>query len=338
MLGPRHLNGHPGHVRRSRAGLASGPPAPGPATAAARAGLVAVLTLALAACSGPSHQVGSPPSSPTAEEGAPAPDAEAALPLAELAGLVVEIRQSRSDWAARVVQLRVVNGTGAELSVTTAGLTAPTVEGTATWERTAPRRVPEGRHRDLSVPLGPPRCPAPTGERAGPSVTLGLADAEGRTARLEVVPADPQGHLSRIHGEDCAGVALREAADVRLDRLTLEDRDGALIGVLDLSVTPRAGGPALGIGRIDGTVLLAPVGGTSWSPPELAQVTAPTTVRLELVPARCDAHAVAEDKRGTFLGLHTTVDGVAQPVVYLDSGDELRGELHDYLAQACGWG
>lgn len=336
MLGPRHLNGHPGHVRRSRADLASGPPAPGPATPAARARLVAALVLALAACSGPSHQVGSPTSTPPAEEAAPA--TEAALPLAELAGLAVEIRQSRSDWAARVVQLRVVNGTGAELSVTTAGLTAATVEGTATWEPTAPRRVPEGRHRDLSVPLGPPRCSFPPGEQAGPSVTLGVTDAEGRTARLDVVPADPQGHLLRIHGEDCAGVAVREAADVGLDRLSVEDRDGALIGVLELSVTPRSGGPPLGISRIDGTVLLAPVGGTSWSPPELALVTEPTTVLLELVPARCDAHAVAEDKRGTFLGLHTTVDGVAQPVVYLDSGDELRGELHDYLARACGWG
>lgn len=343
MLGPRHLNGHPGHVRRSRAGPVSGPRTPGPATAAARTGLVAALALALAACSAPSHQVGSPDASPAVEEGTPAPEPDAALPHDELphdelTGLVVEIRQSRSDWAARVVQLRVVNGTGAELSVTAAGLTAPTVEGTATWEATAPRRVPEGRHRDLSVPLGAPRCPVPPGGQAGARVTLGLSDAEGRTASLEAVPADPQGHLERIHGEDCAAAALGEAADVVLDRLTVEDRAGALIGVLELSVTPRAGGPALGITRIDGTVLLAPVGGTSWSPPELAPVTAPTTVRLELVPARCDAHAVAEDKRGTFLGLHTTLDGVPQPVVYLDSGDELRGELHDYLAQACGWG
>jgi hypothetical protein len=280
--------------------------------------------------------VGSPSSAPPAQESAPA--TEAALPLGELAGLAVEIRQSRSDWAARVVQLRVLNGTGAELSVTTAGLTAPTVEGTAAWETAAPRRVPEGRHRDLSVPLGPPVCPSPPGEQTGPSVTLTVTDAEGRTARLELVPADPQGHLTRIHGEDCAGEAVGHAADIRLDRLSVEDRDGALIGILDLSVTPRAGGPALGISRIDGTVLLAPVGGTSWSPPELAPVTATTTVRLELVPARCDAHAVAEDKRGTFLGLHTTVDGVSQPGVYLDSGDERRGELHDYLARACGWG
>lgn len=341
LLGPRHPNGHPGHVetRRTRQALRPTVRARPTAivrtrpTAAVRTGLVTAVVLAVAACTGPSHQVGST-EPPTVSPSAATPDAT--LPPDALAGVVVEIRQSRSDWAARVVQLRVVNGTKAEVTIAAAELTAPTVEGTAVWAAIAPRRVPEGRHRDLSVPLGPATCPLPDTDGAVPRVTLVVVDAHGRTATTDIVPTDPQGHLTRIHGEDCAAAALDAAADVRLDRLTVEDRDGTLVGVLDLTVVPRTGGPPVGIGRIDGTVLLAPVGGAAWSPPELAAVAGPTTVGLELVPARCDPHAVAEDKRGTFLGLHATVGGVAQPVVYLDSGDDLRGDLHDYLARACG--
>lgn len=317
-----------------RTGQALPPTVRARTTASALVGMITALVLAVVACAGPSHQVGTEPAAgATSPAGGPT---AATIPPDEIAGVVVEIRQSRSDWAARVVQLRVVNGTAGEVAVAAAELTAPTVEGTAVWAATTPRRVPEGRHRDLSVPLGSARCPLPPGDGTGPSVTLVVVSADGRTARTEVVPADPQGHLARIHGEDCAAAALEAAAEVRLDGLTVEDRDGTLVGVLDLTVVPRAGGPSLGIGRIDGTVLLAPVGGASWSPPELAVVAGPTTVRLELVPARCDAHAIAEDKRGTFLGLHATVGGVAQPVVYLAGEDDLRGDLHDYLARACG--
>ena len=63
----------------------------------------------------------------------------------------------------------------------------------------------------------------------------------------------------------------------------------------------------------------------------------PAEVTLAFEPARCDPHAVAEDKRGTFLGVHARVDGVEQEVVHLPPGDALRGAVHDFVAAACGW-
>jgi len=79
------------------------------------------------------------------------------------------------------------------------------------------------------------------------------------------------------------------------------------------------------------------VSGTSWAFAELAPVTAPVTVTLEGRPGRCDPHAVAEDKRGTFLGLRTHVDGVAQHVFYVQLPVESRAALKEYVGEACGW-
>ena len=61
-----------------------------------------------------------------------------------------------------------------------------------------------------------------------------------------------------------------------------------------------------------------------------------TTV-LEFLPGRCDPHAVAEDKRGTFLPVHVVIDGEELPVVHLAAPEALRGRLYDHIAAACGW-
>ena len=68
-----------------------------------------------------------------------------------------------------------------------------------------------------------------------------------------------------------------------------------------------------------------------------APVTVTTTVRLELTPSRCDAHAVAEDKRGTFLGVHASVGGTDQATFFLGVPDGVLGQVHDYVARSCGW-
>lgn len=279
-----------------------------------RALAVGVLgVLALAACSAG----GSPEPTPTP------------IPTDVLAGLSVEMRQARSDWALRVVQIRVTNAGPGDVTVALARLVTPDDEGVATSDRERPVRA--GVDRDVSVQLGDPVC---TSASSGPaSVELDLVDDEDRRSTLVVTPDDPQGHLARIHGEDCAAAAVAEGATLSLDdAITTAPVDGRLAATVSLQVKPVDGGPVVQITQVDGTVLLAPVGGaTSW--PVVGE---PATIPLQLVPSRCDAHAVAEDKRGTFFGIHSTVDGVPQPVFYVASSDELRGALHDFVRTSCG--
>jgi hypothetical protein len=261
------------------------------------------------------------------------------------AGIAVEIRQSRADWGDRVVQLRVVNRSRRPVVVVSGELSTPTAAGTATTDPARSRVVPVDGHRDFSVALGEAVCPPGTDETdpaAGPApvaVHLLVADESGRRGQATLVPADPQGHLARVHGEDCAARAVAAGMDLAIGPdVTVADRGGVLVGAVELAARPVAGGPDVSVTAVDRTILLSPVPGDAWTSPDLLDPpTGGARVPLEFTPARCDAHAVAEDKRGTFFGVHATVDGVPQPVFHLGVPDDVRGAVHDYIAAACGW-
>ena len=281
-----------------------------------------------------------PPTAPSARATSLAP-----LPGTELTGLAAEVRQARADWAHRVVQVRIANSGPVDLTVSAVELETGGAGGVARSDPAAARVVPGQWHRDFSVALGAPVC-APGAGATGtagsvdaPRVTVHVSDDAGRTSSLTLDAEDPQGHLARIHGEDCAAQAVEAAAALSLaPDLVVEDHGGSLVGVLTLTVAPHEGAPPVGISRIEGTVLLSPIGGPSWVVPALAApVTGTTTVRLELTPSRCDAHAVAEDKRGTFLGVHASLDGTDQATFYLGVPDCVLGQVHDYVARFCGW-
>jgi len=59
-----------------------------------------------------------------------------------------------------------------------------------------------------------------------------------------------------------------------------------------------------------------------------------SAVTLTLVPARCDPHAVAEDKRGTVFPLRVSVDGTSG-TVYVAADAEVKAALYDFVRAAC---
>ncbi len=293
---------------------------------AGAAGVAAALLLVLAAC-GPGGR--SPGPSPT-----PTP-----LPSAVAGAVGVEIYQARLDWVRRVVSLRVHNGSDERLAVAAARLTVPGFAGRATSERS--RRVPAGLSGDVKVPLGSPVCDggAPPADRTttapdGTVAELELADEAGRTAVVRLAVEDPTGNLARIHAEDCAAALVATGATLSLDRaLRTEQVGDELQATVRVHVEPVPGGPRVQVHAVDRTILFAPPDqGPSWP----AGVT-DGVVDLRGVATRCDPHAVAEDKRGTFFGVHASVDGVEQHVFYLTSPPALQGAIYAFVADACGW-
>lgn len=277
-----------------------------------------MVALALAACTG----------------GEPEPAATATpIPTDVLAGISVEVRQGRSTWADRVVQVRVTNAGPGDVSVTGVRLTTPDVEGVASTDKG--RNLPVGVDRDFSVALGTPVC---DDDAPGPAaVEVDLADDAGGRSTVVAEPSDPQGHLARIHGEDCAGVAVAAGATLALaDAITTSDVGGELVANVQLEVEPVAGGPRVEVTQVDRTVLFAPPGGAVTWPVALDTADGAGAVTLPAVAGRCDLHAVADDKRGTFFGVHTRVDGVEQPVFYLASSEALRSALFAFIRTACG--
>jgi hypothetical protein len=91
---------------------------------------------------------------------------------------------------------------------------------------------------------------------------------------------------------------------------------------------------------MSGTTLMsnaAPSRGVSgWADGDLAGQSCGEVV-LAVVPARCDVHAVAEDKRGTFLPVFARVDGAPQGPVYVPMPDSARSSIYGFVGDYCAW-
>lgn len=311
--------------------------------------VAATIAAAAAGCAPTGTAIGTPTTSSTSDSwsGAPAPGIDPST-------VQVELRQDRFSWGVRVLQLHVTADGDAPLAVRRAKLTVPTAEATADSGDVV-KDVPPGSFREVSVPLGPPVCAPGDGAEGQDTAGADLAArsrveltvlVDGRPTTVTLTPTDPTRHLPRILAEDCAAVAFARGASAAFGELRTERRGPDLLALVDLTVTPVPGGSAVSVDRVDQTILMQPAGPpggspdalSAWTFPELAPLTGPTTVTLEARPGRCDPHAVAEDKRGTFLGLRTTVDGTPQHVFYVRLPVESRAGLKDYIGEACGWG
>ncbi|GHH70549.1 hypothetical protein [Promicromonospora soli] len=303
--------------------------------------LIVVLTTMIGvvavACSG----TGATPSSTLG----PVPDGVAA-------DLSVEVGQGRTQYADREILLEVTNSSDETMTLLSGALQAdgfgpsrPAKDG-----RTIALRP--GTTRDVHVGLGEAEC---AGFPAGPdepvpdatpsaTITLALGEYDDLGPATDVVVdevGDPAGHLARNHAVDCAQAAVEAGAQLAVDAdIPVETRGGELTALVTVRVEPVDGGPEVTIDRLAGTTLMAnpnPRRGTSgWSGRDLAARSA-GEITFPVVPARCDAHAVGEDKRGTFVPVYASVDGTPQHVFYLPMPDAARADLFAYIADYCDW-
>ncbi|MFC8191201.1 hypothetical protein ACFUMH_05995 [Cellulomonas sp. NPDC057328] len=264
-----------------------------------------------------------------------------ALPAAVVDALSVEVGQARTDRLARVVELRVRNAGPVDVRVVEGRLTTATTHPPAVTDRA--REVRAGATRAMRAALAPPVCPDDATDAAATDpqavVELDVVDAAGRAGTVRLTPTDGTDELRRIHGEDCAARAVASGLALTLDETLATRREGdALVADLVLRVRAVPGGPHVRVHEVGGTTLLRPAGALgAWAvgidsaaPPPDGRVV------LAVVPARCDLHAIAEDKRGTVLGVRAVVDGVPQPETYVAASPALRGALHAFVLEACG--
>ncbi|MEU4386106.1 hypothetical protein [Promicromonospora sp. NPDC023805] len=306
---------------------------------AARRGRAAILVLltsvvgaAAVACTG-----GGAPSS-----------AQGPVPDDVAAHLGVEVAQGREQYAKREIRLEVTNGSDETMTLLSGALRSeqfgpshPTKEG-----RTLVLRP--GATRAVFLGLGEARCAdlAAAEGGAAPSATITLALGEGDDLGPATdVPVDevgdPIGHLARNHAADCSAAAVAAGADLTVDpEVPVETRDGELTALVTLRIEPVDGGPEVTVDRIAGTTLMSnadPGGDASgWVGRDLAGQGTGEVV-LAVVPARCDVHAVAEDKRGTFLPVSARVGGVRQEPVHVPMPDSARSDFYSFVADYCDW-
>lgn len=257
--------------------------------------------------------------------------------------ITVEVNQSLDQYGKQAIQLLLTNVSGAPLNVATARLESPLFQGDILWEPAGGSlELPPNQPKSLPVGLPAPDC---RGRSAGQQPIAHVKYSEpGNAVLREVAPAagDPFGVLGRNNMELCLAAAADAVADLALDRRLEVAADGRT-AVVRLIITPKetngsgsgAAGQPMTVESIDGTTLIAEPSDVPWPRDvRIVQGTGRSELRLRIRPARCDPHAIAEDKVGTLLPLHVSVGG-REGLLKVAAGSALRARIYDFVTAAC---
>lgn len=259
--------------------------------------------------------------------------ADTAPPLPD--GLAVEVRQGRLDAADGILVVGFENTGDAPVTIGGFEVRVPTLEPGMAYAE--PFELGADDRLDLRLRLTPAVCDAPAADPIA-TVSVQATTADG-PSEGELRAADPFGTLARLADADCLAESAAAAADIRLpDALRSEGEGMARRAYLDVLVEPAASGdPSLRIGTVYGTTLINAEGGTDWViDREVRAGDDPVTITLAVKPARCDAHAIADDKRGTILPFGLTTGDGREGRLDLAAGDALKAELYRYYTERCG--
>jgi hypothetical protein len=265
--------------------------------------------------------------------GCAATTSQAALP----AGVTVSVFQNRFDYSLRQLELKVTNGTSLPITVTSAAFDSTRFATPAIWDR--PQLVPDGAARDLKVQLAGPVC-----DTAPPkdTVVIEFTLEDGTTGTATVAPTDDQGRVDAINEEDCLGVSVAAIAAITGPASTRWTPGAHAPATLDISIMPTGAEGSLTVHYAKGTVLFSLLDQASGEQHDmpLEQVVdagaGASVIPLALVPARCDPHAIEEDKRGTFFPIEVETGDGRSGKIYIGVSDEVRRSLYEFYADYCG--
>jgi hypothetical protein len=261
--------------------------------------------------------------------------ASGAVPLPD--GVTVSVFQTRFDYGIRQLELKVSNATNEPITITRATLESNRFADDAVWDR--PQTIPPGAARDLKVLLTEPVC---DGEAPEDAVALEFTLESGAYGSARVVPTDETSRLDAISAEDCLAVTVAQHAALNPPEV-LEWMPGARApATLNFTVEPTTATGSLTVHFAKGTVLLSLVD-QSGQPVyqedlerEFDASTAASVIPLRVIPNRCDPHAIAEDKRGTFFAFDVSTSDDTAGRMFVGVSDGVRASLYEYYADYCG--
>lgn len=259
------------------------------------------------------------------------------------------VNQFRDNYGKQIIEIQLTNNTADTVTVRAASIATPLFAAGIAWRASPdPVQIPPGQAKSLPAKLTAANCGTGTGP-TGPgstgsedqgevSVTVGLSLGGAQ----ESLPAtDPFGVLVRNNAEQCLARDAGSLAAIGLGPQFDVSGDGRR-AVLRLSIRPSAAPPAqhggasrLVIERIDGTPLLEEDPAKPWPLHLTVEAGGPVReVELGIRPARCDPHAVAEDKVGTVIPLSVMV-GARTGILKIAADRDLRGRILDFVTAAC---
>ncbi|WP_448810570.1 hypothetical protein [Agromyces bauzanensis] len=248
-------------------------------------------------------------------------------------GLVVSIKQGRLDVVAGRLVVRFENHGAAPVTIESFAVDTPTLA--PGLERSTPVELGADDAVDVRLDLPTSRCDVDPGPVV---VDLTVRTADGsRAGRLTA--DDPFDTVARVNGADCLGESVAAvAALVMPEHLRSTGTGLDRRAFIDVRIEPAAAGDgSMRIERVYGTTLLNAEDGIDWTLGiDVAAGDAPFTISLPVRPARCDAHAIADDKRGTILPFEISTGDGRSGRLDVPASDGLKAELYAYYGERCG--
>ncbi len=274
--------------------------------------------------------------------GEPGPEVSSAVSTVDEVVVSAEVYRSRIDPSRGGIQLSLRNGGSLPLTVVGARLESATLVAPIVRERTT--TIGPGLTRDLALTLTATTCPsngrAPV--TTPPTAVLTVLLADGSTGEVHLNTVDRIGQWAEWVTAECLTQAVADTVTLSVRHDPARD-DGPLIG-LALEVDPRGTSPARDVQllSISDTVLFALVRASDGSrtpseplPAGLSGSERAVSIPLLITPARCDSHALADDKQGTLFRVSVTVDGRSGTVT-IAADSETKARLYAAYTRACG--
>jgi hypothetical protein len=273
----------------------------------ARAALAAALILAgLAACDGGPEQKPLP------------------------SGVVMHIDQGRIQRSTRQVYIRVDNHTKKSITITGASISSPRFDA-VTWK--GKESIPRGLQTDLDFTMPPTRCGHGAGVRVVLTYTYGDSDERESAGKA----GDLYEEIGLLMDRDCAKNTLAEAANLRVGTPTVVGAGPTSVLHLPLTLTPTGKRDDVRFGGFESTPLFRQDVDSPVDVDQPISSTEPTRIVMEVVPARCDPHALAEDKVGRLFGMRIIAPGLPENTsFYLPFDHDQRVAFYDYFHTRCG--
>lgn len=247
-------------------------------------------------------------------------------------GVRFEVMQGRTDYANDTLVLRMINGGSTDVAISAASLTWDGFAEPATWVTST--ELAPGRTVDLRTTVPTLNCDKSSADLDPSKLTVDI-EADSPAG---LTPDDPLGTLERLHNTGCTTARVDRVLTIGLDGpLRIEGAGAAAVAVLPLRFTPTGEEGAVTIDGVGSTPLLTPADGSdSWPLSVTVSVaSAVQGVDLRIRPARCDSHALAEDKIGTVFVLRVEVAGVDGTYRYAVD-DDTRNALYGFVKTVCG--
>ncbi|WP_353827260.1 hypothetical protein [Agromyces sp. SYSU T0242] len=259
-----------------------------------------------------------------------APAADAPGPLPD--GLDVTVRQGRLDVPQHLLVVHFENS-GDPLTVEALTVRSPALA--PGMERDRPFDLGRDDAIDIRLDLPGSVC---EGDPTAVEVDVRVTSADGESLAGTLEPADPFGTMARIADTDCLAEAVAAVAAIELpERLRTSGSGAGMRAWIDVRVAPvPTGDGRLTIDGVAATTLIGDEGGQDWELGiDVAAGDEPVDAVLAVRPARCDAHALADDKRGTILPFDVAAADGRSGRLEFAAGPSLKADLYAYYAERC---